>query len=566
MPPLLRRRPPARSARFAALGLVLAPLAGAAAPVAVSAVDGDTVDHVVAPGDTLIGLRDRLLQPGTPWSVIQRLNRVADPRRLKPGSTLRLPLALMRDQPSQAQVPWVSGRVSVQRRGSGNTEALTAGAVLLTGDLVTTGAQSSAAIAFEDGTQLLLRPDSRLLIERITRVQPQGPGRSQLQLESGGADAQVPVPSGGAPRNRVDVRTPVVNLGVRGTDFRAQANGARAQLEVLSGQVAAAPPAARAGTAETRVDGGFGVVASGTGVGRPRALLPAPDTSAVPALVERLPLRLPFAPLAGAKAYRAQVFDADGGALRLDGLFDAAQAQWSDDLPDGRYELRLRAADAEGLEGRDARFAFRVKARPEPPFLSEPRPGAALTTESVRFRWARNASASRYALQVSDTPGFERPRVDRADLTDTEADILLPLGTYHWRVASVRGTDDRGPWSDAQTVLRVPPPPPPPSPPVLAPPQSTSDGLLLAWPKAPREGTRYGVQVSRDPAFTTLLADEVTSQPQYLLRKPEPGTYHIRVRSIDADGLQGPFGSPQLVEVPRQLPWWLLVPALLMLL
>ena len=561
---LKRRRSVANKAPIWTVGLAFMGSALQAAPSPTPAAE-PTLEHTVVQGDTLIGLSNRLLLPGTRWTVIQRLNRIRDPHRLQPGSQLRLPLALMREQATQAVVPWVNGQVSVQRRGSTTAEPLAAGAVLLAGDLVITDAQSSAAIAFDDGTQLLLRPSSRLLIERITRVQPAGPGRTELQLEAGSADTRVPVPPAGAPRHRMQMRTPVVNLGVRGTDFRAQASAGRAQLEVLTGQVVADGGASR--SAGAVVESGFGIVATGGGVGRPHALLAPPDLAGAPALVERLPIRLPWAALPGAAAYRAQVFDADGAALRLDGLFTTPQAQWSDDLPDGRYELRVRAADEQGLEGRDARTAFRLKARPEPPFITGPRDGAQASSPSVRLQWTRSAGAARYALQVADSPGFETPRLDRSDLVQPETELELPLGTHHWRVASVRGDGDRGPWSDAQVVIRTPPPPPPPSPPALSAPQTSGDGVLMAWPHAAREGARYGVQIARDVAFQTLQVDETTAQPQWLLRNPEPGVYFVRVRSIDADGLQGPFGATQQIEVPRSRLWWLLLlPAALLIL
>ena len=545
----------------------------ASAPLAAPASTANAepmLDYTVEPGDTLIGIRDRLLVPGTGWKVLQRINRVQDPRRLRPGSTLRLPLSLMREQDSQARLSGVVGPVTVLRRGAATPQPLASGDVLQPGDRVNTGARASAVIAFEDGTRVLLRPDSQLLVERITRVQPAGPGRTELQLESGSADTQVPVPEGKTPRSRVRLRTPVVNLGVRGTDFRTQASAARAQVEVLQGRVGAAAGAAAA----VNVDGGFGAVATERGVGAPRALLPAPDLSGTATLLERLPLKFVWPNQAGAAAYRAQVHAADGSLLLLDGLVTAPQVQWPD-LPDGSYELRVRAADSLGLEGRDARSSFRLKARPEPPFTVEPRAGVQTAEDPVRFRWSRSASAERYVLQVSDTPGFETLREERQDVDDTEVQIELPLGTHHWRVASVRGLkegadQDRGPWSDVQAFTRVPPPPPPPPPPPGPPgqavPQSTSDGVLMSWPQVPLPGARYNVQVSRDPGFQTLLADEVTAQPQWLLRSPEPGLYHVRVRTIGVNQQPGPFGATQQLEVPRSALWWLLLPAVLLLL
>lgn len=73
--------------------------------------------------------------------------------------------------------------------------------------------------------------------------------------------------------------------------------------------------------------------------------------------------------------------------------------------------------------------------------------------------------------------------------------------------------------------------------------------------------------MARDAAFALpLVRDETVAEPQLLLRDPEPGTYHVRVKTIDADGFAGPFGQTQQVDVPRSKWWWLLLPAVLLLL
>ena len=50
-----------------------------------------------------------------------------------------------------------------------------------------------------------------------------------------------------------------------------------------------------------------------------------------------------------------------------------------------------------------------------------------------------------------------------------------------------------------------------------------------------------------------------------MLDKTEPGTYYLRVRTIQSDGFVGAYGSPQQFEVSRSL-WWWAVPGVLLLL
>lgn len=544
-----------------ALILALMPAPALAGHAAGPAAD-DTWGYTLEAGDTLIGVRDRLLVPQADWRALQRLNRITQPRRLKPGAVLHIPLALLREQALDVEVLHTQGDVWVQHGDAVDRQTLATGQALAMGDQVSTGARSSVVIRWGDGTRLLLRPDSQLRLLRSVLLGPSGRRETALHLQSGGADTQVPPASapGLAPitRPRLQLRTPLVNLAVRGTEFRTLASAERTRVEVLAGQVAVAGQV---------IEGGFGSVASARGLEPVRALLAAPDLGALAQRVERLPLDLQWPAQPGAAAYRAQVFDADGDQpqrLRLDGLFAKPGARWADDLPDGVYTLRVRGADAAGLEGRDAQALFTLKARPEPPFIVEPRDASSSTDALIRFHWTTHPAASFYRLQVADNPAFDPLRHDLTGLVETEIRLALPVGTHRWRLASVRGTDDRGPWSDSQTVTRAPLPPPPPAP---LPPRLNAQGVLLGWAQSPREGTAYDVQVARDAGFTLLLADERTAQPFWLLRQPEPGSYHVRVRAVDGDGLTGAFGAAQQIDVPssQQRWWWWLLPALLLL-
>lgn len=507
--------------------------------------------HVVAPGDTLIGLQNQLLQPGASWRVVQRLNRVPDPRRLRPGSELRIPLALMRVEPLEAEVLQAHGEVWFERSAAAR-QPLAPAAVLREGDIVGTGAQSSVSLRFADGSRTQLGPNGRLRLDSHGRLGGSPSVRTQLRLDAGGAETRVP-PQRPAPR--FELRTPAVNLGVRGTEFRARVDESRTLVEVEKGQV---------GAGRRQVDAGFGVVASAQGTEAPQALLAAPALDGLPARVEKLPLRLAWRGSPDVGRYRAQVLDAatDPPRLLLETVVDEAQLQWAETLPDGRYELRVRAAGAQGLEGRSGSHAFELDTQPVPPFPLRPRASEKLDTESATLNWARNPQAGRYRVQVADNPAFTNPAVARDDLTSTELVASVPLGTWHWRVGSITAEGDIGPWGDSREFERIPPPPPAPS---AQPPRATDDGVVIGWSASGLPGTSYQVQVARDAAFNEIVVDERVSGTEQLLRDPRPGSYHVRVRTVGADGRAGPFGPAQVIEVPQTL-WWLwLLPFLLLL-
>lgn len=85
---------------------------------------------------------------------------------------------------------------------------------------------------------------------------------------------------------------------------------------------------------------------------------------------------------------------------------------------------------------------------------------------------------------------------------------------------------------------------------LLPPPQVTR--APLAWRAVP--GARqYRVQISEHPRFDSLQVDAQVDTPGYTLPPLEEGRYHVRVRAIDARGLEGRDAVAQL-QVDGLLP------------
>lgn len=554
---------PGRRSRSGLATLVMTLSALSATLPARAQAGTDDWPYVVVPGDTLIGVSARHLVPPHGWRALQQHNRITRPRRLVPGSTLRIPEAWMSRSAMRAEVMFVQGDAAARTGPQAAWAPLAVGSTLVAGSSLRTGAGASLTLRFADGSRLLVVPDTELAVEQLFKLGPQGRPHIGLRLDRGNVDAQVQRATERPPR--FEIRTPAINLGVRGTEFRArvEAAGGESRAEVLSGLVAST-----AGRDEQSLPAGFGLVARpGEAQGAPRRLMAAPGLQGLPARIERLPLALAWTALDGAVAYRAQVFatDAQGARLdqlRLDGRFDGAIAKWAD-LPDGRYLLRVRAVDTQGLEGADALQAFTVKARPEPPFTRQPAAGARLVGEQAGFSWAASTAALRYRLQVAGSPDFAALLLDRADLSATEFQLALPPGSYHWRVASIAADGDQGPFGDAQAFTQRLLPPSP----ALSPPQVSESGLLFRWP-APAAGQRVQFQFAADAEFKQVLLDQVTAAAELGVPTPAPGQYHLRVRTIDADGFVGHFGAPQQVQVPEPPHrWWpLLLPLGAMLL
>ena len=506
----------------------------------------------VQPGDNLFDLTNDYLKDKASWRELQRLNHVADPLKLQPGTTLSMPIRLLRREAGVASAVFVQGEVMLLRASSPPTP-LQAGAELHSGDELRTGAQGSLTLRFVDGSRMLLEPGTVVTLEQLLIYGRSAIPAMQMRLQQGGAENKVHPSSQRPPV--YELRTPSLNLGVRGTEFRVQVSddGRATRAEVLEGVVAAG---------DARLAAGYGMAAaSGQGSSPATRLLPAPDLGSTAKKLERIPLSITWTALEGARAYRVQVFaDGDFEHLLLDGRFESPRAQWAD-LPDGRYNLRVRGIDALGLEGLAADMPIVLKARPEPPFASAPPLEANVYGDSATLAWTRPVNAVAFRLQVADDASFTPPlRVDRSDLGATELTLPLPPGHYFWRLASIAQGEDQGPFGDPQSFTQRPIPPTP----ALSPPEVGDKELRFRWAAAPG-AAGYQLQWSTDPEFKTLLAEPKTEQPELVLPRPPHGIYYVRVKSVDALGYAGPYGTAQKIELPRPLWPWLVPLGVLLL-
>jgi hypothetical protein len=275
-------------------------------------------------------------------------------------------------------------------------------------------------------------------------------------------------------------------------------------------------------------------------------------------LQERLPLRFEWPDVAGVTKYHAQIFsDRSFSNLLRDGEFTGHAAKWAD-LPDGKYVLRVRAIDENGLEGLNSDRDFSLKARPEPPFIISPGEARNVYGPQALLRWSKSTAASEYHVQVSSQKNFSVLLADVPDFPGTELELPLSPGTYFWRVASVAARTDQGPYSDIQSFIqkRIP------ESPALAAPEIDDKQLTMRWRKG-EEDSKYQVQLARDSAFEQLELDKLVTENTLSMARPKGGAYFMRVKAIEADGFAGPYGPAQQIDVPGSS-WWWLFPVLLL--
>jgi hypothetical protein len=354
-------------------------------------------------------------------------------------------------EPAPARVIALGGDVRAGGRG------LAIGDGVSEGDEIASGRSSYATLEFTDHTLVRIRPDTRLRVEghRATAV-PAGID-TRLRLDSGALEVVV------AQRRAPNfiIASLWGNITVRGTDFRARGGDEAMLVEVLEGAVDVTGTAGASGLA--RVEAGYGTLVRPMEAPlAPVKLLAAPDVSGIAELHERPVVRLRFAPLTGAQRYRiVAATDRD----LLDVVVENTQRRPDVrmvDLRDGDYFYGVRAIDALGLEGAEARGRIRLKARPVPPAAQAPEPDATLPPGTVAFSWAAAEEAVAYRFQLATNETFAELLVNRGGLAAREIEVeKLDAGRYYWRVASLRASGDQGPFGDRQLLtLRAPEPQP----------------------------------------------------------------------------------------------------------
>lgn len=504
--------------------------------------------HTAVAGDTLIALSQRYLAQPQHWQVLARVNHVPNPRRIPIGTELCIPVDQLKATPRPGVVLEVVGQATAQqdtRAGLASTpQEVRKGDAVPPGMTLRTSTNGYVTVQLADGSILKIQADTQARLDSSQHYEEAGFYASVWSVLRGRVESLVTHLTGGQPRYQI--KTPQAVLGVRGTEFRVATDARRTLGETLTGTVAVSN-----GKQAALLGAGQGTVAEGLSqVAPPMPLPPAPTLSALPTLFERPLLRVDLPATPGATSYRLQIAeDADFRRVRAE-LTDTQPRFRVSELPDGVYFLRMRVANAQGLEGQNAQATFQLKARPEPPIPTAPGHQAKLRAREATLSWTSHPQATRYRLQIAHDAAFTQLVVDRADIRDTQLVAPLPAGDYFWRIATTASTNtgalDPGPWGDAQALLMREPPAQPP------PPKLTPDALQFSLQAEP--GQRFEFQMARDEFFADLIKAVSSDSPDVSLPRPtEGGRLYVRYRAIDPDGFVGPYTSPQLVLLPSCL-------------
>ncbi|WP_293374225.1 FecR domain-containing protein [Phenylobacterium sp. SCN 70-31] len=417
--------------RTAFAGLVLA----VALATSAQARQEPVLIYVVERGDTLYDLGQRGLTRPADHRVVQRLNRIADPRRLRPGSRLRIPERLLRTEAIEARLGAFKGEVSLT--SGDRTVPAAKGLAVREGDGLATGANAFGRLDLPDGSRVTLPSQSRVRIVRLRRTLLTGGVQREFLVEAGGGASLVRPLRG--PHDSYIVRTPMSVSAVRGTEFRVRFSddGRRAATEVLEGSV----EVSTGGDVET-VAPAFARVSTVDGPALTAPLPPPPALRRSDGLQDQPVLSFDVEPAANVRGYRAQIAS-DAGFVDVLADAEATQPRLTfDAVADGVYFVRATVVDAQGLEGMPVVQAFERRLNTLTPRAPTQERGDGL--RRFLFRWDVEGDGERsYRFQIRREGQDALPLIDQAGLTETSIALTdLPPGTYVWRVMSrtfVRG-------------------------------------------------------------------------------------------------------------------------------
>lgn len=396
--------------------------------------EADRIVYRVVRGDNLYTLAERYFLRAGDYAIIQRLNRISNPRRLQIGTSIVIPRSLLRQEPFAATIHSFRGDVRIGARGKQAPAAV--GRTVREGDWIDTDRKSFVSLRLADGSVITLPSQTSMRVERLRRTLLTRSVERSFRIESGRAGAIVtPMKD---PQSNFRLLTPTAVSAVRGTRFRMSYDPAsgRTATEVLEGTVGFTAGDKRA---EQDLASGFGMTDMLSG---PASLLSPPELLRPAQIQNEERLHFTLEPLAEATGYRVEIA-ADAGFLDLidETIVSSTDASFPS-LPNGDYFVRVTARAVDGLEGLSSTYAFRRQLHRITTSAEERLVGR---SRQYLFRWdAPDAEKEQYRFQLSSNPDGSDPLVDELGLTQASLILTdLPAGIYYWRVMTLDAIDGR---------------------------------------------------------------------------------------------------------------------------
>ncbi len=428
--------------------LAASSFARAADPPGGISVNTDGITYKTHAGDTLSAIAGRLTSSAANWPQLGKFNGIVRDTAIPIGTLLQIPAPLLADEPSQAQVIALFGKVAAIGT-DGKALLLRNGSLLGEGVELQTASNSFVTLALPDVSHLSIPSNSRIKLSRLRMARFTKSPRTEITILRGNVEAHVtPLEKN---LGRFEIRSPMATAAVRGTHFRVGIlpDGATA-TELLSGAVEVRQVA---GGASTTLLQGQGNLVAATGLAPTVALLAAPELRSQKSVQSGTQTILELTPVAGASAYHLQISSDAEGQNKFAETRSVSPHLRLDDVPEGAYFVRLSAIDAHGLEG-FGRLAPVTLVR-------QSTAGAAAATapriegsdsRQFRLKW-QPAGSGTFNVQVAHDAEFTWLQFNA---TARQSEISLPrppFGTYFARVRPIAADGSPGPYSAVQGFI-----------------------------------------------------------------------------------------------------------------
>jgi len=463
-----------------------------------TAVENKTWVYVVTNGDSLWNITTKFLTKIDYYTQLQQLNNIKYPKKMKPGSVIRIPMEWIKHTPASAQVSFIQGQSQLFRNKE--LTALAPSTVLVLGDEVRTGNKGSATILFADGSEMVLFKNTIVSFDHLSAYGETGMVDTRVRVLQGKVETNAQKNKG--PGSRLDISTPSAISSVRGTVYRVSNTGENiSTVEVLEGivEVAGDKP-----NHSIKVAIGQGTrIEKGLEPTPPSPLLSAPTILTRQDFFEKTPV-ITWAKVNKAKYYNIQVSSKNNFKSILWSELTTNNTIELPEFTDGHYYYRITATDLLGIEGFASQKELTVNLSPKPPKLINT-PQRILSNKLLSvLRWENSSDkADSYKIELAKDNMFTQLALTKT-VTSTELSLLqdLAFGNYFWRVSSIKGSGenvDTGPASSPLSFNWST---------IIAPPKcsliASENTINIKWSPI-RKNQTITIETAEDATFTQSL-------------------------------------------------------------
>jgi len=400
--------------------------------------------YVVSNGDNLWNITSKFLKKIDYYTELQKLNNIKYPKRINPGTVLRIPMKWLKHSPATASISFQQGNNYYFRNQK--LHPLTLATKLVLGDEIRIGDNASATVVFADKSEMVLFKNTIISFDHLSSYGKTGMVDTRIRVIQGKVETNAQKNKG--PGSRLDISTPSAISSVRGTQYRVSNSSENVStVEVIEGEVAVAGDKPNN---IISVTAGLGTrIEKGQAPSKPVELLPAPKITTKNQLFEIPPI-ITWQAISNARRYNITLSDnKQFKSILWQTLTDDTKIELPNKLADGKYWYRISAIDSLGIEGIPVDTPFTLNLFPYAPVLNNTTERFNNNSSNKSLSWTADnkTNADSYLIEVAKDKSFTQ-EVLKKSLKSAQFTLpdSLPFGEYYWRVSAIIN-NDQGPAS-----------------------------------------------------------------------------------------------------------------------